>query len=66
MRGFIVSQMHLSPTTYGVDFEAASARGQKVIWALSLPAKCAPKTAGCIVGETVCRCLAETGGVQNA
>ena len=37
----------------GVDANAASGRGIKVIWALSLPGKYAPVTAGEIIAETV-------------
>jgi hypothetical protein len=35
--------------------------GKKVIWALGLPGKCAPKTAGEIVAATVDRILTEGG-----
>lgn len=37
----------------GVDFKAASEKGIKVIWALSLPGKCAPVSAGRIIADTV-------------
>ena len=37
----------------GVDFESAAALGIKVIWALSLPGKCAPDTAGQIIADTL-------------
>ena len=37
----------------GVDGNAANAYGIRVIWALSLPGKYAPVTAGEIIGETV-------------
>ena len=43
----------------GVDGEAASALGVKVIWALSLPGKYAPKTAGEIIGETLIDMMGE-------
>jgi len=43
----------------GVDGEAASALGVKVIWALSLPGKYAPKTAGEIIGETLIAMMGE-------
>ena len=35
----------------GVDFEAARKMGVKVIWALSLPGKVAPDTAGDIIAQ---------------
>lgn len=37
----------------GVDGEAAAANGIRVIWALSLPGKYAPQTAGEIIAQTV-------------
>lgn len=37
----------------GVDMESAAARGLHVIWALSLPGKCAPVSAGRIIGSTI-------------
>lgn len=37
----------------GVDFKAASEKGLKVIWALSLPGKCAPVSAGRIIADTI-------------
>ena len=37
----------------GVDGEAAEANGIRVIWALSLPGKYAPQTAGEIIAQTV-------------
>ncbi|MBR6106431.1 MAG: hypothetical protein IKQ39_00320 [Oscillospiraceae bacterium] len=43
----------MSPTSSGVDFEAASALGVQVIWALSLPGKMSPVSAGEIVARTV-------------
>lgn len=56
--------MNVSPTSSGVDFEAASARGVQVIWALSLPGKMSPVTAGEIVARTV-RELRGEGGVSD-
>lgn len=44
----------------GVDFEAARALGIKAIWALSLPGKVAPDTAGDIIKDTVLNILSET------
>lgn len=44
----------------GVDFETAKHLGKNVIWALSLPGKCAPITSGKIIKETIMNILAET------
>ncbi|MBE7022669.1 MAG: dipicolinate synthase subunit DpsA [Ruminococcaceae bacterium] len=44
----------------GVDFTSAQNLGVAVIWALSLPGKCAPLTAGRIVGDTVLNILRES------
>ena len=41
----------------GVDMEAASHLGLKVIWALGLPGKCAPVSSGQIIGSTVLNML---------
>ena len=41
----------------GVDMEEASRLGVKVIWALGLPGKCAPVSAGQIIGSTVLNIL---------
>lgn len=43
----------------GVDLEAAQALGRRVIWALSLPGKTAPVTAGEIIAGTIRHLLAE-------
>lgn len=43
----------------GVDRKAAEELGIRVIWALSLPGKTAPETAGCYLAETVARLLSE-------
>ncbi len=43
----------------GVDFEAARKMGIKVIWALSLPGKVAPDTAGDIIGKTILNIIDE-------
>ena len=43
----------------GTDFEAARRLGHRAIHALSLPAACAPETAGEAVARTVCEMLAE-------
>ena len=45
----------------GVDSNAAAARNIRVIWALSLPGKYAPATAGEIIGETVLQELTREG-----
>ena len=37
----------------GVDFEAAARLGVRAVWALSLPGKTAPVTAGRIIGQTI-------------
>ena len=37
----------------GIDAEAAAARGIRTVWALSLPGKYAPQTAGELIGATV-------------
>ena len=43
----------------GVDFEAAGELGLKTIWALSLPGKVAPITAGEIIRDTVLNMISE-------
>ncbi|MBC7765298.1 MAG: dipicolinate synthase subunit DpsA [Hyphomonadaceae bacterium] len=45
----------------GVDFEMASNLGLKTIWALSLPGKVAPETAGEIIKHTVLNIIEELG-----
>ena len=45
----------------GVDFEAARTIGTNVIWALSLPGKTAPVTAGEIICSTVLTIMEEYG-----
>ena len=44
-----------------LDMEAAKDLGVKVIWALGLPGKVAPVTAGNIIKETICNILGELG-----
>ncbi len=44
----------------GVDFESAEKLGLKVIWALSLPGKVAPQTAGDIICETILNIINDT------
>ena len=46
----------------GIDMEAAAELGLKTVWALGLPGKTAPITAGEIVAETVSSILAERSG----
>lgn len=45
----------------GVDFDAAKQLGIKAIWALSLPGKTAPVTAGKIIYKTICNILKQEG-----
>lgn len=49
----------------GTDFEAARALGVRAIHALSLPARCAPATAGAFVGQTVLAMLQERGELYD-
>ncbi len=43
----------------GTDFKAAEQKGIKTVWALSLPGKCAPQSAGRIITESICNGLLE-------
>ena len=61
---------HISPDTViidlasvpgGVDFDTAEKLGLNVTWALSVPGKYAPVTAGVIIGETVLSYLESEG-----
>ena len=45
----------------GVDLAAAGDLGRTVIWALSLPGKVAPVTAGAAIRSTICNMLRELG-----
>ena len=45
----------------GVDFETAVRLGKKTVWALSLPGKVAPETAGDFIMETILNILEELG-----
>lgn len=47
----------------GVDFSLAKELGLKVIWALSLPGKCAPITSGKIIKDTIINILKETEAI---
>ena len=49
----------------GVDMRVAKKLGKKVIWALSLPGKTAPVTAGGIIKEAVVNILEETGVLEE-
>ncbi len=46
----------------GIDVEAAKSRSLNTVWALSLPGKCAPLTAGKIIADTVSRYIIKKGG----
>lgn len=46
----------------GVDYDTANDLGVKVIWALSLPGKVAPVSAGEIIASTILNILAERSG----
>lgn len=48
----------------GVDFDEARRKGIKVVWALSLPGKVAPDTAGEIICNTIANILDETEGFE--
>ena len=45
----------------GVDFSAAQALGVQAVQALALPGRCAPYTAGELIGQTVLAILADRG-----
>jgi len=45
----------------GVDFDYGKKTGKRIIWALSLPGKVAPVTAGRIIYNTVVTLLNEKG-----
>ena len=48
----------------GVDSEAAKRLGIRVVWALSLPGKVAPVSAGYIIKDTCCNILRERGIIK--
>lgn len=48
----------------GIDMQAAKQQGLSVIWALSLPGKCSPFTAGQIIAQTARQILIEEGITQ--
>lgn len=43
----------------GTDFKAAEKRGIKTVWALSLPGKTAPDSAGKIIADSICNGIQE-------
>ena len=43
----------------GVDFDAAQKLRKKVIWALSIPGKTSPQTAGKVISDTIINILSE-------
>ncbi len=51
--------LDLASSPGGIDHEAAKAHGYHVVWALSLPGKTAPVTAGKIIGESIRTLLGE-------
>lgn len=53
--------MDLASKPGGVDFETAGVLGIKAIWALSLPGKVAPVTAGKVIKNTIYNILSELG-----
>lgn len=55
----------LAASPGGVDVKAAKESGHKVIWALSLPGKTSPYTAGNIICDTVIDILEKEGVIQS-
>ena len=51
--------LDLASAPGGIDLAAAGAAGIKAVWALSLPARCAPVTAGRFVAQTVLQMIEE-------
>lgn len=49
----------------GIDFDSAAALGKKVIWALGVPGKTAPVSAGIIVAATISGILDERGAAYD-
>jgi len=49
----------------GIDWEAARKYGRRAVWALSLPGKTAPITAGRIIARTICNILDERSGSDD-
>ncbi len=54
--------LDLASVPGGIDFEAAKMSGFKIIWALGLPGKVAPLTAGDIIRRTIYNIIEESGG----
>ena len=54
-----VCRVSVGFATGGVDFETASRLGRKTVWALSLPGKVAPITAGDMIACTIRNILKE-------
>lgn len=50
----------------GIDFKMAKQRGLNVVWALSIPGKTAPVTAGKILSETILRIIDETPELSDS
>lgn len=59
-----VPVIELASAPGGIDLESAKALGTKTVFALSLPGKCAPVTAGRIIEESILHILAAEGVVQ--
>lgn len=55
--------LDLASVPGGIDFKAAEAFGFKIRWALGLPGKIAPLTAGDIIRRTIYNIIEEEGGV---
>lgn len=56
-----LAAVYPTDSSAGVDFEAAARLGVRVIWALSLPGKTAPVTAGESIKNTIYNMLSELG-----
>ena len=61
---FDTSALQVHAAAQVADFDAAARCGHKAIHALSLPAACAPETAGEIVARTVREMLREREGAR--
>ena len=59
-----VPVIELASAPGGIDLESAKALGTKTVFALSLPGKCAPVTAGRIIEESILHILAAEEVVQ--
>ncbi len=56
--------LDLASSPGGIDFKCAEAFGIKTKWALSIPGKIAPQTAGDIIRRTIYNILEEEGGAS--